>query len=169
MSFLDSKNILYKHQYGFRPKHSTIHPILHLLDDCATNNNRIPKNYTMTILCGLSKAFDVINHKILLKKLNFYGIRGTAGKWLESYLTNRKQLVEIKDAKSKTLGIECGVPQGSILGPLLYLLYVNDICFASDCNILSFADDTSLYLADSNLAKLFKQEACRPDSSAIYN
>ena len=157
MSFLDSKNILYKHQYCFRPKHSTIHPILHLLDDCATNNNRIPKNYTMTILCDLSKAFDVINHKILLKKLNFYGIRGTAGKWLESYLTNRKQFVEIKDAKSKTLGIECGVPQGSILGPLLYLLYVNDICFASDCNILSFADDTSLYLADSNLAKLFKK------------
>ena len=60
MSFLDSKNILYKHQYGFRPKHSTIHPILHLLDDCSTNNNRIPKTYTMTILCDLSKAFDVI-------------------------------------------------------------------------------------------------------------
>ena len=61
---------------------------------------------------------------------------------LESYLTNRKQFAEIKDAKSKTLCIECGVPQGLILGPLLYLLYVNDICFASDCNILSFADDT---------------------------
>ena len=78
VSFLNSKHILSKHQYGFRQKHSTIHPIIHLLSDCANNINSCPKQYTMSILCDLSKAFDVINHKILIQKMNHYGIRGIA-------------------------------------------------------------------------------------------
>jgi hypothetical protein len=155
MSFLDSQNILYKHQYGFRPKHSTIHPILHLLNKCAENNNIQPKKYTMSIFCDLSKAFDVISHKILIKKLDHYGIRGIAQKWLVSYLSDRSQFVEIDNNKSPVLKIECGVPQGSILGTLLYLIYVNDIAKSCNENILSFADDTSLYLSDSNIDNLF--------------
>ena len=157
VSFLNSKNIMYKHQYRFRQKHSTIHPIIHLLNDCAKNINSCPKQYTISIFCDLSKAFDVINHKILIQKMNHYGIRGIAEKWIISYLSNMKQYVEIENCTSKTLNIECGVPQGSILGPLLYLLYVNDICKAYEGNILSCADDTSLYVSDHNMEKLFEK------------
>ena len=141
MGFLDSNNILYKHQYGFRAKHSTIHPILHLINHCADANNKTPKEHTLSIFCDLSKAFDVIDHSILLKKLHFYGLRGIVNDWFRNYLTGRKQYVEIENTKSDTWQIECGVPQGSILGPLLYLIYVNDISMSTNEKILSFADD----------------------------
>ena len=156
VKFLNSKNIFYKHQYGFREKHSTIHPIIHLLNHCAeAANKRIPEP-TLAIFCDLSKAFDVINHKILLQKLNIYGIRGIVNKWFENYLTGRKQYVSLDDSNSTMQSINCGVPQGSILGPLLYLIYVNDIQYACTGNILSFADDTTLYLSNSNINTLYK-------------
>ena len=157
MSFLNSNNILYKHQYGFRPKHSTIHPILHLINHCAKVNNANHHQSTMSIFCDLSKAFDVINHDILLKKLNFWGIRGSANKWFLNYLSGRKQYVEIENTKSGYQNIICGVPQGSILGPLLYLIYVNDISKSTNGHILSFADDTSLYVSDSDPDDLFNK------------
>ena len=157
ITYLNSNQILYKHQYGFRPKCSTIHPILQLLDKCAIVNNRKPKETTLSVLCDLSKAFDVINHKILLKKLDHYGIRGIPKMWLENYLTNRTQYVEIDNTQSKICNITCGVPQGSILGPLLYLIYVNDIANCTTANILSFADDTTLFISDSDITRLYKQ------------
>ena len=103
----------------------------------------------------LSKAFDVINHDILLKKLNTYGICGNVNNWLRSYLSDRKQFVDIDGNSSNNGNMQCGVPQGSILGPLLYLLYVNDISKLCRGNILSFADDTTLYMSNSNLNELF--------------
>lgn len=157
MSFLDSQNILYKHQYGFRAKHSTIHPLIHLINQCAEANNTTPKQHTMSIFCDLSKAFDVINTDILLNKLNFYGIRGTINKWFSSYLSNRNQYVQIDDKKSDVQQIVCGVPQGSILGPLLYLIYVNDISMSTNAHILSFADDTSMYISDHNINRLYEK------------
>ena len=160
MAFLDSNNILFKgfkHQYGFRAKHSTIHPIIHLLNDCAEANNNNPKKFTMSIFCDLSKAFDVISHKIILQKLNFYGLRGVVNDWFSSYLTNRTQYVEINNNKSGVEYIKCGMPQGSILGPLLYLLYVNDISKSTQGHILSFADDTSMYISDSNIENLYRR------------
>ena len=151
MSFLNTNNILYKHQYGFRPKHSTIHPIIHLLNHCAERNNKLISEYTLATLCDLSKAFDVISHKILLQKLNNYGIRGIANKWFENYLSQRTQYVEFDNCRSSMKDIKCGVPQGSILGPLLYLIYVNDIGNSSKYHILSFADDTTLYMSHHDL------------------
>ena len=155
MFFLKSNDILYKHQYGFRAKHCTIHPIIHFLDHCAEANNKHNSEYTLAVFCDLSKAFDVINHKILLHKLNTYGIRGVVNTWFENYLSNRSQFVDIENFSSSRKHISCGVPQGSILGPLLFLVYVNDISTSCGSNVLSFADDTTLYVSHSDLGALY--------------
>ena len=154
---MNSQNLFYKHQYGFRPKHSTIHPIIHLLNEIAIADNSATKKTTLSIFCDLSKAFDVINHNILFNKLEFYGVRGIVKDWLVSYLSNRTQFVEIENNKSSISAIECGVPQGSILGPLLYLIYVNDIHHATRGTILSFADDTSLIISENDMSTLFQR------------
>ena len=88
MSFLTSQNALYLHQYGFRPNYVTIHPIIHLLNECVQSANKQPKEYTATILCDLSKAFDVISYEILTNKLEYYGLRGLVKDWLVNYLTD---------------------------------------------------------------------------------
>jgi len=144
VQFLNVNNLFFKHQYGFRAKHSTIHPILHLLNHCAEVNNKKDSEFTIAVLCDLSKAFDVISHDILLHKLNIYGIRGIVSEWIKDYLSDRKQYVNIDNNISSITNITCGVPQGSILGPLLYLLYVNDISQSCNMNIVSFADDTTV-------------------------
>ena len=156
VNFLDANDQFYHHQYGFRAKHATIHPVIHFLNSCANANNSIPRQNTLAIFCDLSKAFDVINHNVLFYKLGRYGIRGVANDWFRSYLSNRKQYVEIEGIESPMRNLNCGVPQGSILGPLLFLIYVNDISNSSpNGSILSFADDTTLYMSDSNLTDLF--------------
>ena len=167
MAFIESRDILYKHQYGFRSKHATIHPIIHLLNNCALANNSHPKQLTATILCDLSKAFDVISHPILFKKLEHCGLRGNIKNWLVNYLTDRQQFVQIGKSQSNFCKIECGVPQGSILGPLLYLLYVNDIAHCTKSHILSFADDTTLFLSDSDPKILF--EKANIETNKLFN
>ena len=114
-------------------------PIIHLLKNCGEAASNSSPGYTFAIICDLSKAFDVIDHEILLNKLFRYGIRGTVNEWFRSYLSNRLQYVEIDGNKSSTLTVSCGVPPGSILGPLLYLVYLNDIRKSCKCNILSFS------------------------------
>ena len=114
------------------------------------------KLYTCGIFIDLQKAFDTVNHSILLQKLSHYGIRGIVNDWFTSYLVGRKQIVEIgsRNKSSKEI-LLFGVPQGSILGPLLFLIYVNDIC--NSCNELKFylfADDTNLLYADKNIKSL---------------
>ena len=103
----------------------------------------------------LSKAFDTINHSILLQKLRHYGIRGVTLDWFASYLSNRKQFVSINNENSDYNTINCGVPQGSILGPVLFLLYINDIVECSKLlYFLLFADDTNLFYSCDKLDKL---------------
>ena len=115
------------------------------------------KEIGFCIFLDFAKAFDTVNHDILLKKLEYYGIRGVALKLFKSYLADRMQCTEIGDQQSSLKYIKCGVPQGSILGPLLFLLYINDIIASS--NVLKFtlfADDTSLYYSHKNKSEAYQ-------------
>ena len=136
--------------FGFRPKHSTYMAVIELVDKIA---NAVERNEsTVGIFLDLSKAFDTINHDILLYKLEFYGIRGVALDWFKSYLTDRKQFVRYQMHDSDYKTIECGVPQGSILGPLLFILYVNDIVNTTSLlESILFADDTTLLFSHPNI------------------
>jgi hypothetical protein len=151
LSFINSFNILSNKQFGFRPGHSTQMALIDIIDKIhtAVDNNET----SMAIFLDLSKAFDTINHNILLYKLEYYGIRGIALEWFKSYLSNRTQYVYYNSCKSNVKDIRSGVPQGSILGPLLFILYVNDIGTTSSLlNFTMYADDTTLLYSDHDLA-----------------
>ena len=151
--FLEQHKILYEFQYGFRQGHSTTHALTEIVDKIKLG---IDKNeITCGIFLDLSKAFDTVNHDILLHKLHHYGIQGPAHKLLKSYLTNRKQYVKIGNQASKFGNITCGVPQGSVLGPLLFILYINDLhkaCLTG--NIRIFADDTNIFFKCKNNSEI---------------
>ena len=155
VDFLEKNNILYKHQYGFRSKHSTTHPILQLIKDIADANDKATKDATLAVFIDLSKAFDTINHNILLHKLQFYGIRGICNSWFANYLADRTQFTEICNSKSSQKKLMTGVPQGSILGHILFLIYINDIQNCTNkLTILSFADDTTVYISNPSVDEM---------------
>jgi hypothetical protein len=147
--FLDTNNILTKWQFGFRPNHSTAHPMTHFMNFITETFNE--KKHAVAIFCDLRKAFDTCNHEILLNKLEKYGISNIELQWFRCYLSNRKQFISIDGKNSSLLDVLLGVPQGSILGPLLFLIYINDLPLCSEFIALIFADDTTLLLSDSNI------------------
>ena len=141
--YLEEHQVLYKHQFGFRKMMSTGHSLIEITEEIkeSIDNGR----FGCGIFIDLKKAFDTVNHRILLTKLEHYGVRGSLLKWFESYLTDRRQYVFYNGVSSEMEKITCGVPQGSILGNLIFLIYVNDLPNnLTKLKFYLFADDTNI-------------------------
>ena len=155
-SFVSSKNLLYENQYGFRKRHSTSHAINYSV----THIEKLIKdgNHVLGIFIDLSKAFDTISHEKLLYKLDIYGIRGNANLLISSYLSDRKQYVSVLGENSDERPVLYGVPQGSVLGPLLFIMYINDISNSTQLGkFILFADDTNIFIADKCAKKAYEK------------
>ena len=143
-NFLNEHSILFSNQFGFRKNNSTSTALIQITEKIKESIDK--SKYGCGIFIDLPKAFDSVNHSILLSKMEHYGVRDTALEWFKSYLSNRKQYVYSNGESSQLKDITCGVPQGSVLGPLLFLIYMNDLPNISKLlQFFLFADDTNIY------------------------
>ena len=166
IGFIDKHNVLFEDQYGFRPGHSTELALISATNKLYKALDK--KDSAVGVFLDLSKAFDTIDHQILLNKLSFYGIRGNTLAWFHSYLCNRHQFVYYNNCSSDLYNVKCGVPQGSILGPLLFIIYMNDISNVStESSLILFADDTNIFYQGSDTREL--QNTVCSDLSKFYD
>ena len=156
-SYLQQNNILIEAQHGFRPLRSTVSTLLKITNQWYHNIDEGLLNGV--VFLDLKKAFDTVNHEILLSKLSLYGVKGTANAWFQSYLSKRTQVCQVNGNLSLLQNIITGIPQGSILGPLLFLIYVNDFPnYLTNAECDMFADDTQIASASNDikiLARMF--------------
>ena len=150
--YLQDSSFLYMYQSGFRKSYSTDTCLMHLTDFIRLEMDK--GNNVGMVLLDLQKAFDTVNHEILLGKMKSMGLSNSAVNWFDSYLSNREQLIDLSGVKSSLDNISCGVPQSSILGPLLFLMYVNDMEMAVKCKLLLYADDSALLIPGKDLVEL---------------
>ena len=147
--FFENHNIISNFQFGFRENSNTTIAIFHFISDLLITFHK--KLYTIALFLDLRRAFDTINKELLLFKLSCYGVRGSSLSFIKSYLTGRSQYVEINGCISDTSGVNIGVPQGSVLGPLLFNLFINDIINAFPCKKIFYADDGVLYVTAGSM------------------
>ena len=154
-SFLNKYNCIYEFQFGFRAQHSTNHALLSLTEKIRETLDSKGGKFACGVFIDLQKAFDAVDHSILLKNLEHYGIRGLANQWFKSYLPGRTQFNRYA---SETRDMKYGVPQESVLGPLLFLIYINDLHNAIKFStVYHFADDTNLLVSNSCIKKIQDQ------------
>ena len=153
--YFERNKLIYDYQFGFRKNFSTEHALMSITEQIKANFRK--QIFSCGVFVDLEKAFDTVNHQILMSKLKYYGLNGNAILWLTSYLMNRHQQVSIDGKVSDLKPITCGVPQGSILGPLLFLIYINDMNKAiKNSSVYHFADDTNLLYSHKNAKTLKK-------------
>ena len=151
-NFLTKHNILHSSQFGFRTNSSTEMALSQIIEEITDKFQN--GEFTCSIFLDLAKAFDTVDHGVLMNKLRQYGVRGIPAKLLKNYLSNRTQQTIINNTKSNIQTINCGIPQGSILGPLLFNIYINDIINVSNFSIKLFADDACLLLSSKDAKEL---------------
>ena len=151
--FFADNNLLNPYQSGFRKRHSTETACISLVDSIRRGMDQ--GMLTGSVFIDLRKAFDTVNHDLLLAKLYDYGVTGGELDWFKDYLSNRKQLVDFHNAYSEPLSLTSGVPQGSILGPLLFVIFVNDLPNAiKSCSTLMYADDTVIFYTGKSINEI---------------
>ena len=164
--YLSANDILCERQFGFRRLHSTASALLDSTNSWYLNMDR--KMFNLVVFLDLKKAFDTVNHEILLRKMEIYGVTGNALNLMKSYLTDRKQICQLNGVSSTENQIGCGIPQGSILGPLFFLLYINDLpeCLRQTTPRL-FADDTNLTATGKTVEEV--ERAMNGDLECVKN